>query len=103
MKTSTMASVIAGLVLSLTAALADNDPARTVPAASLLYLDQQGWEQASGEAKAVLAADFMRVFCGNPAMPAATLVRCLDRSEAADAMFERALACVVAAPSSQSR
>lgn len=99
MKIRTLVFVIAGLVVSLTGALADND----LPAASLLYLDQQGWEQASGETKAALATDFMRVFCGNPAMPAATLVRCLDHSEAAGAVFERALACVATAPLPASR
>src|SRR5581483_11589088 len=41
---------------------------------------QMRWAQASGEAKAALATDVMRAFCGNPAMPAADLVDCLDRS-----------------------
>jgi hypothetical protein len=70
----------------------------STPAATLLYLDQQGWQQSSGEAKAALAADFMRVFCGNPAMPAANLVDCLDRSDDAGPIFERAMACVATAP-----
>ena len=60
----------AGDRMPCASALADHDGAHTAPAATLLYLDQQGWKQASGEAKAALAADFMRVFCGNPAMPA---------------------------------
>ena len=79
-------------------ALADHDGAQTAPTASLLYLDQQGWTQASSEAKAALAADFMRVFCGNPAMPAADLVGCLDRGEPAGSMFARAMACIAADP-----
>ncbi len=77
-------------------ALADH-----TPAATLLYLDQQGWEQASGEAKTALAADFMRVFCGNPAMPATDLVNCLDRSRDAGSIFTRAMACAAAAPASR--
>ena len=72
--------------------------AEHTPAAGLLYLDQQGWQQSSGEAKAALAADFMRVFCGNPAMPAANLVDCLDRSDDAGPIFERAMACAGTAP-----
>ena len=66
--------------------------------ATLLYLDQQGWEQAGREAKAALAADFMRVFCGSPAMPAADLVGCLDRSGNTGPVFERALACIATVP-----
>ena len=103
MKTPAMIAALAGLAASFTAALAAEDRAPTAPAASLLYLDRQGWQQASGEAKAGLAADFMRVFCGNPAMPAANLVGCLDHNDGAGAMFERALACVAAAPASPSR
>ena len=76
-----------------------HDSAHVAPAATLLYLDQQGWTQASGEAKAALAADFMRVFCGNPAMPATDLVNCLDRSAPIGSMFERAMACIATVPS----
>ena len=95
MKAINVIPVVAILAIApYTRALAD-DP---TPAATLLYLDQQGWQQASGEAKAALAADFMRVFCGNPAMPAANLVDCLDRSGDAGPIFERAMACVGTAP-----
>ena len=55
MKTTATLSIIASLIAPLTPALAGPDGARTAPAATLLYLDQQGWEQASGEAKADLA------------------------------------------------
>jgi hypothetical protein len=103
MKTTAMISIIVGLIAPFTSALAGPDGARAAPATTLLYLDQQGWEQASGEAKAELAADFMRVFCGSPAMPAANLVGCLDHGERAGSMFERALTCVAAVPASQSR
>ena len=91
--------VIAALVTApCVPALADHNGAHTTPAATLLYLDQQGWTQASGEAKAALAADFMRVFCGNPGMPAADLVGCLDRGEPAGSLFERAMACIATVP-----
>jgi hypothetical protein len=70
----------------------------TMPAASLLYIDQQGWTQASSEAKTALAADFMRVFCGNPTMSAVDLVSCLDRSGDAGSVFARAMACTAADP-----
>ena len=103
MKPTAIISIIASLIAPATPALAGPDGARTAPKATLLYLDQQGWEQASGEAKAELAADFMRVFCGNPAMQAANLVGCLDHGEGGGSMFERALTCVAAAPVSQSR
>lgn len=98
MKTTTIMFVLAGFIVPSTSA-----PGNDVPAATLLYLDRQGWEQASEEAKAELAADFMRVFCGNPAMPAATLVACLDHGEGGGSMFERALTCVAAGPASQPR
>ena len=103
MKPTAMISVIAGLTALFAPALAGPDTVRTAPAATLLYLDQTGWEQASGEAKAELAADFMRVFCGNPAMPVANLVGCLDHGAGSGSMFERALTCVAAGPASQLR
>jgi hypothetical protein len=81
-----------------TRALADH-----MPAATLLYLDRQGWMQASSEAKAMLAADFMRVFCGNPAMPVAELIGCLDRTDDAGPIFERAMACIGADPARPAR
>ena len=77
-----------------TPALADQAP----PAASLLYIDQRGWTQANSETKAALAADFMRVFCGNPTMSAADLVNCLERSGDAGSVFTRAMACTAADP-----
>ena len=98
MKTSVMISVVAALAIAPCArALADHAPS----AATLLYLDQRGWEQAGRETKSALAADFMRVFCGNPAMPPADLVGCLDRSGDAGSVFTRAMACVAATPASQ--
>jgi hypothetical protein len=98
MKTAAIICVVAGLIAPSTFALAND-----APAATLLYLDQREWEQASGEAKAELAADFMRIFCGNPAMQTASLVGCLDHGGGTGSMFERALTCVAAWPSSQSR
>ena len=80
-------------------ALAD----QTAAAASLLYIDRQEWTQASSEAKTAFAADFMRVFCGNPAMPAADLVNCLDRTGDAGPIFEHALACIGANPARGTR
>jgi hypothetical protein len=80
-------------------ALADH----TTPAAALLYLDRQGWTKASREAKTALAADFMRVFCGNPAMPVVDLVNCLDRSGDTGPIFEHALACIGADPARRVR
>jgi hypothetical protein len=68
------------------------------PAATLLYLDQPGWQQAGRETKAALAADFMRVFCGNPAMPPADLIDCLDHADGGGPIFERALACIATTP-----
>src|SRR5689334_9685810 len=56
MKAILVIPVIAALVMALcTPALAE----RSAPAATLMYLDQQGWQQASGQAKTALAADFM--------------------------------------------
>jgi hypothetical protein len=75
----------------------------TAPAATMLYLDQQEWAQASGEAKAALAIDFMRVFCGNPAMPVVDLVGCLDQTDNIGPIFEHALACIGANPERRTR
>jgi hypothetical protein len=85
---------ILAIAAPYTSALAD----QTAPAASLLYIDQPGWTQASSEAKVALAADFMRVFCGNPTMSAVDLVNCLDRSGDAGSVFARAMACTAADP-----
>jgi hypothetical protein len=70
--------------------------ASTTPAGTLLYLDQSGWRQADRAQKIALAADFMRIFCGNPAMPPSILVDCLDSVEETGPIFERALTCVAA-------
>jgi hypothetical protein len=72
--------------------------ASAVPAGTLLYLDQSRWRQADRAQKIALAADFMRIFCGNPAMPASILVGCLDHAEGTGSMFERALSCVALEP-----
>jgi len=68
--------------------------AETVPAGALLYLDQPRWQQAGGAQKIALATDFMRIFCGDPAMPPSVLVGCLDQPAGSGSMFERALSCV---------
>jgi hypothetical protein len=96
MKTVGIVCIITAVAMApCTPVLADHD------GVTLLYLDQKGWTQASREAKAALAADFMRVFCGNPAMPAANLVDCLDRSGDAGSVFTRAMACIATTPASQ--
>jgi len=47
--------------------------------ARLFYLDRTGCKRGVG-AQRPLAVDFMRIYCGNPAMPASSLVACLDAS-----------------------
>ena len=69
-------------------------PASAVPASTLLYLDRSRWQQADRAQKIALAADFMRIFCGNPAMPPSNLVGCIERTGETGSMFERALICV---------
>lgn len=98
MKPITFAVAALAIAVPFTHALADHDASHLTPPATLLYLDQSGWEQASGEAKVALAADFMRVFCGSPAMPAADLVGCLDRADNTGPIFARAMACVATVP-----
>jgi hypothetical protein len=99
MKSPAIIAVVAALAIAPgTGAHAGHDGAHTAPAATLLYLDQTGWEQASREEKGALAADFMRVFCGNPAMPVANLVGCLDRTGDSGPVFARAMACVATVP-----
>jgi hypothetical protein len=70
------------------------EQASVLPAGTLLYLDQSHWRQADNAQKLALAADFMRIFCGNPAMPPSILVGCLDSAEESGSMFEHALICV---------
>ncbi|WP_375783792.1 hypothetical protein ACE10Z_28850 [Bradyrhizobium sp. Pha-3] len=64
--------------------------------ASLLYLSSGDWERQSALRKVALAADFMRIFCTDQRMSAASLADCLDRDKADRAPFERAMACVSA-------
>ncbi|UGY13348.1 hypothetical protein [Bradyrhizobium septentrionale] len=90
---------VAGALLAL---LAAQPAARGAAAessdddASLLYLSSSDWEQQSAPRKVALAADFMRIFCTDQSMSAASLADCLDRNAADGAMFERAMACVSA-------
>ena len=70
----------------------------SAPAAELLYLDQPHWREADPERKVALAIDFMRIFCGNPAMPPSHLVSCLDEASDSGSIFESALSCVAADP-----
>jgi hypothetical protein len=72
--------------------------AETMPAGTLLYLDQSYWQQTDEAQKIALATDFMRIFCGDPAMPPSVLVGCLDRVRGSGSMFERALSCVATRP-----
>jgi hypothetical protein len=65
---------------------------------TLLYLDQTRWQRADRTQKIALATDFMRIFCGDPAMPPSVLVRCLDDIGDSGSMFERALSCVATRP-----
>lgn len=64
--------------------------------ASLLYLSSSDWERQPTPRKVALAADFMRIFCTDQNMSAASLADCLDRDNADGALFERAIACVSA-------
>ena len=64
--------------------------------ASLLYLSSGDWERQSTPRKVALAADFMRIFCTDQRMSAASLADCLDRDKADGTPFERAMACVSA-------
>lgn len=64
--------------------------------ASLLYLSSSDWARQSATRKVALAADFMRIFCTDQRMSAASLADCLDRDTVDGAPFERAMACVSA-------
>jgi hypothetical protein len=75
-----------------------DDGAASAPAAELLYLDQSHWRETDRERKVALAIDFMRIFCGNPAMPPSNLVSCLDEASDSGSIFGRALSCVATDP-----
>jgi hypothetical protein len=75
-----------------------DERASNVPPGTLLYLDQTRWQQADRTQKLALATDFMRIFCGDPAMPPSVLVSCLDEARDSRSMFERALSCVATRP-----
>ncbi|MBR1202621.1 MULTISPECIES: hypothetical protein [unclassified Bradyrhizobium] len=64
--------------------------------ASLLYLSSGDWQRQSAPRKVALAADFMRIFCTDQRMSAASLADCLDRDKGDGTLFERAMACVSA-------
>ena len=95
-------ALAAGVVAASTAAGSPADEgtraALSVSAGTLLYLDKPGWSQADSVRKVAIAADFMRVFCGDPNMPPRDLVDCLDRGEGLEPLFERALSCVAGRP-----
>ncbi len=63
-------------------------------AGALLYMDDAQWRQASEAQKAALSQDAMRIYCGDPVMPPASLVRCLDASSAGASLAERTLLCL---------
>jgi hypothetical protein len=99
--TLAMALVLSFAVETSRAGNADESAAeRTsdVPPGTLLYLDQARWQQADRTQKIALATDFMRIFCGDPAMPPSVLVTCLDEARDSGSMFERALSCVATRP-----
>ena len=99
-----LASIIFATVLALCLALDESragDAADRVAvlaaseaAGALLYMDQSGWRQADRARRIALATDFMRIYCGNPAMPPLELVTCLDEARDSGLIFERALSCV---------
>ena len=64
------------------------------PAGSILFMTAQEWRRATAAEKTALAADFMRIFCVQAAMPPAALADCLDRAATGGALFDDALACV---------
>lgn len=84
-------------VLAACLAMASASAQQRADAGTLLYLAPTEWRQADAAQKLTLSADFMRIFCGNPAMPASDLVGCLDRAGETGTMFERALSCVATA------
>ena len=90
---------MAGALLAL---LAAQPAARSAAAesgaddASLLYLSSGEWERQPAPRKVALATDFMRIFCTDQRMSAASLADCLDHDKADGAPFERAIACVSA-------
>ena len=67
-------------------------------AGGLLYMERSNWLKADRAQKTALAADFMRIFCGNPAMPPSDLVVCLDEVSDSGPLFSQALACVASLP-----
>lgn len=91
---------VGGVAGALLALLAVQPAARSAAAesgaddASLLYLSSGDWERQPAPRKVALAADFMRIFCTDQRMSAASLADCLDRNAADGAPFERAIACI---------
>ena len=73
-------------------------PASAAAAGTLLYMGRSDWQQVDRAEKTALATDFMRVFCGNPAMPPLDLVTCLDEVGDSGPLFAHALSCIAAGP-----
>ena len=84
-----ISTVTAGVMLAMTSAFA-----QAGPETSLLYLEPADWPKQSAVQRIALASDFMRIFCTDQSMPAASLVDCLDRGGTNGPIFERAIACV---------
>lgn len=60
---------------------------------SLLYMTTTEWKAADRATRTALAADFMRIYCGDVRMSLEQFIDCLDESSGAAATFDLALAC----------
>src|SRR5450631_4119215 len=73
-----VAMLVSGIPEPMHAGDGPGDATSTAAAGALLYMDGSDWRAADQAQKTALAADFMRIYCGNRAMPAPDLVACLD-------------------------
>lgn len=85
----------AGLVVAVNlACLVSVGAAADQPSQSLLFMTAKDWQRSAPNVKAVLAADFMRVFCVRPTMSPVRLAECLDAEVHDGTAYDGAIACV---------
>jgi hypothetical protein len=93
MRGSALAAVALALQLSASAT-ATAAGAEPLPPQSLVFMTAQEWRKSSAPQRQTLAADFMRVFCVQPAMSPAKLSACLDGELRDGPAFDPAIQCL---------
>jgi hypothetical protein len=86
-------AAVAGLALLATTLICVADDGEPHQALTLLYASAAQWQHADRPTRIAFAREFMRIYCGDPAMLPEQLVDCMD--DHPREVFATALACSV--------